>query len=255
MTEILSSQQDGVLAIQMNREDKKNALTLDMYSRMTELLVAAGDNNDVHVVTITGSNRCFSAGNDLADFLTAGDLDENHPVVKFLLTIRSFEKPIIAGVAGHAVGIGTTLLFHCDMVYASNNAKFQLPFTLLGLCPEAGASLLMPQMMGYAKAAELLLFGEPFDAQYADKVDLVTKVIDDGPTADGVVENGVVEFVASRAKQLAKLPLESVMVSKKLLKEAQQEALHNTMVREIEQFDRLLKSDTCKGRVAAMLNR
>lgn len=249
MSEILSSQCDGVLAIQFNREAKKNALTLAMYSRMVELLEIAANDKSIRVVTITGSDACFSAGNDLADFLTAGDLNESHPVIQFLMAIRAFEKPIITGVAGHAVGIGTTMLFHCDMVYASDNAKFQLPFSLLGLCPEAGASLLMPLMMGHVKASELLLFGEPFDAYYADKVGIVTKVMDDSEQD----QNSVVEYVAIRAKQLAKLPTDSIVTSKKLLKQAQSTALYDTMDREIVDFDRLLKSDTCKKRVAAML--
>ena len=253
MSEILSSQCDGVLAIQFNREAKKNALTLAMYSRLVELLELATNDTSIKVVTLTGSDECFSAGNDLADFLSAGDLNDSHPVIQFLMAIRAFEKPIIAGVAGHAVGIGTTMLFHCDLVYASDNAKFQLPFSLLGLCPEAGASLLMPLMMGHVKASELLLFGEPFNAQYADKVGIITKVVGDDKVKAQQGQTSVVEYVANRAKQLAKLPTDSIVTSKKLLKQAQSAALYDTMDREIVDFDRLLKSDTCKKRVAAML--
>ena len=244
MTEILSQNADGVLAITINRPAKKNALTLAMYTQLGDLLTAAAKDDTVKVVTLCGDNECFSAGNDLGDFVGAGALDENHPVVKFLLTISQFEKPIIAGVAGPAVGIGTTLLFHCDLIYAATNARFQLPFALLGLCPEGASSYLMPKMMGRAKATELLMFGEPVDAHKAENLNLITGVVEEG---------SVVEYVATRAAQLAGLPYESVLQTKRLMGEA--EKINQVLRDEVKAFDRLLNSKATQARLAAMLSR
>ena len=141
------------------------------------------------------------------------------------------------------------MLLHCDLVYAHHGAKFQLPFTPLGLCPEAGASLLLGQMMGHAKASELLLFGEPFSAEYADKVGIVTGIIDG--EQDG--QESVVEYVAKRAAKLSQLPKASLTISKKLIKDAGRKALYQVMSDEIAEFDKLLRSETCRQRVKAML--
>jgi enoyl-CoA hydratase/carnithine racemase len=183
---------DKVLSITLNRLDKKNALTLQMYRQLSGLLIKAADDEAVGVVTITGGESCFSAGNDLHDFLSAGLLDDNHPVVQFLQIIAAFKKPLIAGVSGYAVGIGTTLLMHCDLVYATEQAIFQLPFVQLGLCPEGASSLILPNLMGYHKAAELLLFGEPFGPAKALECSMINDIIRDQP---------ITQFIAQRAAQ------------------------------------------------------
>ena len=154
MTHIQSTFNNSILSIVLDRAEKKNALTLQMYGQLTDLLTNAAQDDSIHVVTICGSEDCFSAGNDLSDFVSTDGLNDEHPVVQFLKTIATFEKPIIAGVAGFAVGIGTTLLLHCDMVYARDNAVFRLPFVNLGLCPEGASSLLLPNLAGYHKAAD-----------------------------------------------------------------------------------------------------
>lgn len=239
MSHIQSSIDGQVLAIRFNRAEKKHALTGEMYQELTELLHQAQNSIDISVVTITGGEACFSAGNDLPSFLQSGAVNFDHPVVKFLVAIRDFNKPIIAGVAGHAVGIGTTMLLHCDLVYAADNAKFQLPFVPLGLCPEAGVSLLLPQLAGYHKAAELLLFGEPFTAAQANEFNLITGIVSEQPIS---------EFIAKRAQQLAKLPTESVKVTKALMKRGGLYAapLHEAMKVEIEAFDERLHSVECQ---------
>ncbi len=165
---ILSNREGGILTLTFHRLDKKNAITRAMYTAMAEALEAAAADDTVRVAVIQGDPTCFTAGNDLMDFLSnPPDMTpgaEPAPVVRFLDILRDFPKPLIAAVAGPAVGIGTTLLLHCDLVYAVDNAGFSLPFVNLGLCPEAGSSLLLPQIVGYQRAAEKLLFGEPFSA-------------------------------------------------------------------------------------------
>lgn len=234
---IISQVTNKVLAITLNRLEKKNALTLQMYRQLTALLIEAGHNPDIAVVTITGGQDCFSAGNDLHDFMSAGLLDDDHPVVQFLQVIAVFEKPIIAGVSGYAVGIGTTMLMHCDLVYATDAAKFQLPFVQLGLCPEGASSLLLPNLMGYHKAAELLLFGEAFGPAKALECGMINSIINDQPISD---------YIAQRAQTLAQLPSESVFETKRLLKLNHNETI-DRMDEEIITFGRLLHGDVCQG--------
>ena len=245
MSHVLSTIDGAVMAITLNREDKKNALTLAMYSRLSECLLAAEQDDAIKVITLTGSETCFSAGNDLADFVNAGVLDDDHPVVRFLQIISTVKKPIIAGVAGHAVGIGTTMLMHCDLVYAAQNATFQLPFVPLGLCPEAASSLILPNLMGYHRAAELLLFGEPFDADHALQCGMINKVLNTGE---------VTAHVGARARQLSKLPHESVLETKRLLKENHDHVMA-VMDEEIISFGRLLHSETCQAIIGGLLKR
>ena len=151
---------DGLQTIRINRPDKKNALTVDMYSAITEALRHADNNADIRVTLITGTDDMFTAGNDIFDFLQSPPVDEDSPVVQFLYTISTAAKPIVAAVEVVAVGVGTTMLFHCDLVYAGENARLQMPFVNLGVVPEAGSSPLLPQMMGHQRAAELLLLGD-----------------------------------------------------------------------------------------------
>ena len=193
---ILSNREGGILTLTFNRLDKKNAITRAMYTTLAEALEVATADDTVRVVVIQGDPTCFTAGNDLLDFLSnPPDMTpgaEPAPVVRFLDILRDFPKPLIAAVAGPAVGIGTTLLLHCDLVYAADNAAFSLPFVNLGLCPEAGSSLLLPQLVGYQRAAEKLLFGEPFSAEDALDMGLVNRVL---PPSEGSPNNS---FSAAR---------------------------------------------------------
>ena len=164
---ILVEREGGLLTLRLNRVDKKNALTRAMYNRMAEVLDAANADRTVRVVLITGGPECFTSGNDVADFLQAPPTGMDSPVFQFMRALFDFEKPVVAAVAGPAVGIGTTLLLHCDLVYVSRDAKLRTPFVNLGLCPEFGSSLLLPQLLGPARAAEVLLLGEPFTGAQA----------------------------------------------------------------------------------------
>jgi enoyl-CoA hydratase/carnithine racemase len=167
---IVVSQAARVMGIQMNRPDKKNALTRGMYVALAEAIEQAENDPTVRVITITGVDNVFTSGNDLKDFLDAQAGGPNNPVMRFLAAIANARKPLIAGVNGLAVGIGVTLLLHCDLVYAAEGAAFQLPFVNLGVVPEAASSLLLPRIMGHHRAAELLFFGSRFDVHAALQV-------------------------------------------------------------------------------------
>ncbi|MCF4991169.1 enoyl-CoA hydratase, partial [Pseudomonas gessardii] len=168
MTDAILLERDrGLLILQFNRPDKKNALTRAMYYQLAEALEQADADNTVNAVLIQGSCECFTAGNDIGDFLQQPPTDLDSPQFLFMKSLLNCRKPVIAGVAGAAVGIGTTLLLHCDLVYVSRDARLRMPFVNLGLCPEFGSSLILPRLLGHAKAAELLLLGEGFSGEQA----------------------------------------------------------------------------------------
>ncbi|MEN9435875.1 MAG: hypothetical protein RIR09_530, partial [Pseudomonadota bacterium] len=187
MTDILIDTANGVMTLTLNRIDKKNSFTQAMYTACADALAQASTDDSVRAVVLQGHATVFSAGNDVGDFLNGPVSTQESPVFRFLRGIATFPKPLVAAVCGPAVGIGTTLLFHCDLVYAGDNAAFSMPFVNLGLCPEAGSSLLVPQMLGYHRAAEALLLGEPFMAEAALEVGLVNRIVP--PTeANGVAQ-------------------------------------------------------------------
>ena len=160
MTDAIQIERErGLLTLRLNRPDKKNALTRAMYSQLGEALKQADSDPEINAVLITGSAECFTAGNDIADFIQQPPSDLDSPVFHFMLNLLECRKPVIAAVAGAAVGIGTTMLLHCDLVYVARDARLRMPFVNLGLCPEFGSSLILPRLLGQAKAAELLLLG------------------------------------------------------------------------------------------------
>lgn len=177
MTSILQNQEHSVLTLTINRVDKKNALTADMYAALADALTRAASDSGVRVVLLQGHETVFSAGNDIADFLQQPPANPDTPVSRFLRGIAVFPKPLLASVCGPAVGVGTTMLLHCDLVYAGDNAAFSMPFVNLGLCPEAASSLLAVQLMGYQRAAEALLMGEPFMVETALELGLISRVL------------------------------------------------------------------------------
>ncbi|WP_110971636.1 enoyl-CoA hydratase [Pseudomonas huaxiensis] len=246
MTDILTREDSGVLIITFNREAKKNALTVPMYQRLTELLQQAQHDPALAVVLFQGSEQVFSAGNDLADFISNPPDRLDAPVWEFLRTVSSFPKPLVAAVCGVAVGIGTTLLLHCDLVHASSNARFSLPFVNLGLCPEAGSSLLLPRVFGYQRAAEALLFGEPFDAEAALQAGLVNRVLEPAQVLDSTL---------ARARTLATKPLAALMEAKRLLKSADAPALRERIDEEARVFARMLETDTARQAITGFSNR
>lgn len=208
---ILVSTANGVMTIEFDRLDKKNSITAAMYQTMADALKTARSDAAVRVVLLRGKPEIFTAGNDLGDFMNAPPSSGNSPVFQFLDNISQCEKPIVAAVAGAAVGIGTTMLFHCDLVYAADNAKFSLPFVSLGLVPEAASSYLLPMIAGHQRAAELLLLGEPFGAEKAKAAGFVTEIV---PLAE---LNAAAEKAAAK---LAALPGKSVRTTKSLMKSA-----------------------------------
>ena len=232
MTDILSHTADGVMTLTLNRVDKKNSLTRAMYDALADGLLAAAADDAVRAVVLQGHATVFSAGNDINDFLYGPVSTQESPVYRFLKGIAQFPKPLVAAVCGPAVGIGTTMLFHCDLVYAGDNAAFSMPFVNLGLCPEAASSLLVPQMMGYHRAAEALLMGEPFMAEAAMEVGLVNRIV---PPMEA---NGVAQ---AQARKLAAKPLSSLVETKRLMKKGQMAQVLAHMAEEGESFGRMLK--------------
>lgn len=246
MQDILIDSADGVMTLTLNRAEKKNSFTQAMYSTCADALQQAADDASVHVVVIQGHATIFSAGNDISDFLSRGPTGPEAPVFRFLRGLAAFPKPLIAAVCGPAVGIGTTLLFHCDLVYAGDNAAFSMPFVNLGLCAEAGSSLLAPRMMGYHRAAEALLMGDPFMAEAALEVGLVNRIL---PPTEA---NNVAQ---SQARKLAAKPLPSLIETKRLMKKGQMAEVLAQISEESESFGRLLQAPHAKEAFTAFLEK
>ena len=246
MTDILNHIDQGVMTLTFNRLDKKNSITSAMYATLADALEQAEHDAAVRVVLIQGHETIFSAGNDIADFLNAPPAGQNSPVFRFLRNIASFPKPVIAAVAGPAVGIGTTMLFHCDFVYAGDNAAFSMPFVNLGLCPEAASSLLVPQMMGYHRAAEALLMGDPFMAEAALEVGLVNRVVP--PTE-------LNSFAQAQARKLVSKPISSLVETKRLMKAGQAAQIKAQMVEEGASFGRMLHEPAAREAFGAFMEK
>lgn len=216
-----------------NRPTKKNALTVAMYAMLAERLDEAAGLPDLRAVVLTGAGDAFTSGNDLGDFMAHPSMDADHHVVKFLKALVRFPKPIVAAVNGVAIGIGTTMLLHCDLVLAASSARFQLPFVKLGLSPEGGSSLLLPRLAGFQRASELLMWGEPFDATAAHRLGLANEVCLDGELGGQVT---------ARIDQLLELPPEAVIAAKELLRRPLREELERTMTHESVVFGQRLGS-------------
>ena len=230
---ILSDLNEGILTLTFNRPERKNALTLAMYTALTEHLKHAKESSDVRVVIFTGSGDSFTSGNDLKDFMQNPPQDLDTPVFHFLRALVEFPKPIIASVNGLAIGIGTTLLLHCDFVYAHKDVIFQMPFIRLGLVPEAGSSYLLPRMAGHRKASELLMLGEKFNADFAQEVGIINRVCPADTLQDQAYET---------AKKLTQLPPQALRQTKALLKGGNAETLGMEMMKEGELFMKRLTS-------------
>ncbi|MDR5832852.1 enoyl-CoA hydratase [Caballeronia sp. LZ034LL] len=229
--EIQIERADGVLSIVLNRPDKKNAITAPMYQEMADGLYEAEMDPTVRAALIRANGGVFSAGNDLDDFLNDPPKGLDAPVFQFLRRLSGFPKPLVAAVGGTAVGIGTTMLLHCDLVYASPDAKFSLPFAQLGLCPEAASSLLLPRVAGYQRAAEKLLLGEAFDVNEAIAMGFVNGALDAAQLDS---------YAFDKARRLALLPASSLRVTKSLMKGAQSGEVVARMADEAAHFARML---------------
>ncbi|MCB1664255.1 MAG: enoyl-CoA hydratase [Pseudomonadales bacterium] len=238
---------DGaVFILQIDRPEKKNALTQGMYQALAVGIREAEASPDVKAVLLCGAPDCFTSGNDVNDFVQHETHGSERASVQFMKAMVHMRKPLVAAVNGLAIGIGTTLLMHCDLIYAAEDAFLQLPFTRLGLCPEAGSSYLAPNIMGHQRAAELLLLGERFPAAKAKEVGLVNEVLPAGE---------VMSYAMEKAKALAALPGEAVQTSKHLLKRQQTSMLEETIALELVNFSRLLNSEESQAILRAFLNR
>jgi len=237
---------DGVFRIEMARPEKKNALTAEMYRTMADALASADADPAVRVILISGAGGNFTAGNDLADFLEMPPMDESAPVYRFIEGFAKLQKPFVAAVEGVAVGVGTTMLLHCDLVYAGSGARFALPFANLGLTPEAASSLLLPLCIGHARAAEMLMLGEAFSAQVALETGIVNAVLPDAQVLDHAIE---------RCRKLTTQPAASLRLTKQLMKRAQQALIRETMSVEAEVFRQRLVSAEAKEAFAAFFEK
>lgn len=243
---VLTETKERIARIELARLDKKNALTAEMYGAMADALAAAEDDAQVRAVLIHGRSDCFTAGNDLKDFLERPPHGDGSPVFQFLQRISSAKKPLVAAVGGVAVGIGTTMLLHCDLVYVGDNAKFITPFTSLGLVPEFASSFLLPMAAGYQRAAELLLLGETLDATKAKDAGFVTQVL---PAAE------TLPVAQAAAAKLAKLPGKSVRVTKELLKRSRAKLIDEQIKTEAAHFAAMLNEPAAKEAFSAFLEK
>lgn len=246
MSHILTHAEGGVLTVTLNRLDRKNSITSAMYGAMADALAGAQADPAVRVVVLQGHETIFSAGNDIDEFLNQPPAGQDSPVFRFLRGIAEFPKPLLAAVCGPAVGVGTTMLFHCDLVYAGDNAAFSMPFANLGLCPEAASSLLVPQMFGYHRAAEALLLGEPFMAEAALEAGLVNRVLP--PTEAN-------NFAQAQARKLAAKPLSSLVETKRLMKGGQRQAVLDRMQEEGASFGRMLREPAAREAFTAFMEK
>ena len=237
----------GLLTLRLNRPDKKNALTRAMYSHLAEALKLADSDPEINAVLITGTTECFTAGNDIADFIQQPPTNLDSPVFQFMLTLLECRKPVIAAVAGAAVGIGTTMLLHCDLVYVSRDARLRMPFVNLGLCPEFGSSLILPRLLGQAKAAQLLLLGEGFSGEQAAQWGIATEALNSGEAALAKAREMALRFES--------LPPEAVRISKQLMKAADREQLRMAIEDESAQFTQRLRSPEAIAALTGFIRR
>ena len=232
MSEILVTKNEAVLTLSINRPAKRNALTRAMYAELAKGLNDAAGDFGVRCVVITSEGDHFTAGNDIKDFMDNPPTDEDSDVGVFLGALLNFPKPLLAAVKGHAVGVGTTMLLHCDVVVASPTANFSMPFTSLGLVPEAGSSYLFPQLVGYQRAAKIFFTGESFGADEAKEMCLIATI-----ATDAYAE------AMKIAQQIAAQPPQSIINTKALLKARQHDSVAAVMRAEFQLFSMALQSE------------
>jgi enoyl-CoA hydratase/carnithine racemase len=244
--QVIVETRDRITRIELNRPEKKNALNPGMYAAMAQALIAADADAQVRAVLIHGQSGCFTSGNDVKDFLELPRGPADSPASGFLRAISGAKKPLVAAVGGPAVGVGTTMLLHCDLVYAAPNARLQMPFVPLGLLPEAASSLLLPAMAGYRRAAEMLLLGGPFGAEKALAAGIVTEIVPEGE---------LLERARQAAAALAALPPASVRMTKELMKRGLAQAVQERMTEELQLFGERLRSPEAKEALSAFMEK
>lgn len=243
---IVTELRDRIFTIRLNRADKKNAISGAMYAAMTEALNTAAADPDARVVLFTGTDGCFCSGNDLGDFLNSPADAGGGVIAKFMQAVVDMPKPMVAAVSGPAVGIGTTLLLHCDLIYAGEKTRFQLPFVNIGICPEFGSSVMMPVIMGHPRAAELILLGEPFTAAKAREYGIINDVL---PDAD------VLAHARAQALKLAAQPPNAIRTTKSLLKRWTREQLKEVIGVEINHFAPMLQQPEAREALGAFMEK
>lgn len=246
MSDILTHTEAGVTTITLNRVLRKNSITAAMYTALADAITAAAQDASVRVAVIQGHETVFSAGNDISDFLDNPPKASDAPVFRFLHAISSFPKPLVAAVCGPAVGIGTTMLMHCDLIYAGDNAMFAMPFVNLGLCPEAASSYLVPRLMGHARASETLLLGDPFSVESALEWGLINRIVP--PTEANALAQ-------QQARKLAAKPLSSLIETKRLMKKGQDAVVAQRMQEEAASFGRMLTEPAAREAFTAFVEK
>lgn len=231
---IIIEQIGSIKKLEIHRPEKKNALTQAMYTELTNQFKAAESDSKTRCILICGVDEVFTSGNDVKDFIQPPKDFMDSPVAQFLKALAEFQKPLIAAVNGPAIGIGTTMLLHCDLVFANENCRFQMPFVNLGLCPEAGSTLLLPNLVGHVKASEWLLLGKVFDAKEA----LEAKLINDKFANSA----SVYEAAMTAATKIAAQPPQAIRITKAMLKKPYREALQTALMEEGAEFFKLAKS-------------
>lgn len=247
MSNIQTEVEGAILRITINRPEKKNALTTQMYTDLANTFEHAEANPKVRVVLLHGNGDSFTAGNDLEDFLRMPWSGEELPAaVRFMLVVANATKVVIAAVHGSAVGIGTTILLHCDLVYAADGARFMMPFVNLGIVPEAGSTMLVPRLVGHQRAAELLMLAAPLTARRAYELGLVNAVI---------ASHELLTTAMDAARQLAAKPAGALRATKQLLKQRQRKELDEAMREELRVLRHHLGSPETKEALTAFLEK
>ncbi len=246
IAEVLVRQDERVCYINLNRPERKNALSLAMYAALADVIIAANADVNVRVLVLAGTDDFFTSGNDLLDFMNDPVIRDDHPVVRFMRALQDSEKPVVAIVRGHAIGIGTTLLLHCDLVYAASDARLQLPFVNLGLCPEYASSYLLPRLLGHQKAAELFLLGKAFSGADAAQLGLVTA---------SVPWDELTVYAKEKIAALVAQPPAAVKRTKALLKQTNRVSVEAALQAEFSGFVEGLHSEECKESVTAFFEK
>lgn len=245
-TLIVSELRERVLHVRMNRAARKNALDSAMYAGLADAFTAARDDAQVRSVLLYGDDKVFCSGNDIADFLKGVAIGPDHPLPRFMQALSTCPKPVVAAICGPAIGIGVTMLLHCDLVYAGENARFQFPFVNIGICPEFGSTLTLPAMMGHTRAAELLLLGEMFSAAKARESGIVTAVLPDAE---------VLAHASTQALKLAAQAPNAMRVSKALMKRWTQEQLQTVIRTENQTFEPMLQMPEAREALSAFMEK
>lgn len=246
MSDIITELSGSILRVQMNRPEKKNAMTSQMYVTLADVLNDAAKDEQIRVVLWHGAGGSFTAGNDVGDFLKNPPGPGESPQFRLMNALINFDKPLVAAVQGAAVGGGTTMLTHCDFVYAGESAKFQTPFINLGLVPEFGSSYSLPARIGHLRAAELILLGVPFDAHRAAELGLVTRVVPD---------DKLLATATEAAEKLAQKPVGALRACKRLMRAPSRKQIEQAIEAENEEFGSRVRSAESKEAFAAFIEK